>query len=445
MVVWSINLSSTRDALFVTGAVIQSVSFFLLVWNLVTVISHWLRSRSGFWTWSLVGSVLLMPVPLFEISYVLSRLSNGTLWPFPAYTTIIGDCFVRTGYAIITICRFFRLRLVSPLRKRHSKHIFFGASALVVVLMAMCITSSFILRLEENKFPVGSKPSQHLLDLRRTDRFVNLTGVMGTSLMSLATDLLFYVVVVRSTTESRGHAAIAWQTKARVLMPYAPPIFVAVAYIVCLFLSVFAPTIPSMLFTANTLGKFVPVVDAFVFFRYSIDQTKSLLQSLSSSHGTTNGGTSTTNPNAAGAWYSSTSHLGGGPGSTTYPDYSRPYQVDADLPGKPSAGGPLAGPFHSYPAAPAPRNIEYAPYPVPPEGAVAYPMPAAGGRQVHGNALFPSLSRNKEPSMAISQPMTRYNVQSGANGAQLVRSLSQSRRDSAANVRPGAPAGSYYF
>ncbi|KNE71751.1 hypothetical protein AMAG_16057 [Allomyces macrogynus ATCC 38327] len=192
-------------------------------------------------------------------------------------------------------------------------------------------------------------------------------------------------------------------------------------------------------------SEFVPVVDAFVFFRYSIDQTKSLLQSLSSSHGTTNGGTSTTNPNAAGAWYSSTSHLGGGPGSTTYPDYSRPYQVDADLPGKPSAGGPLAGPFHSYPAAPAPRNIEYAPYPVPPEGAVAYPMPAAGGRQVHGNALFPSLSRNKEPSMAISQPMTRYNVQSGTNGAQLVRSLSQSRRDSAANVRPGAPAGSYHF
>ncbi|KNE73316.1 hypothetical protein AMAG_20743 [Allomyces macrogynus ATCC 38327] len=114
-VVWKANFATLRDQLFLTSLVLQGIGFLFLLWTTTTVlVPAWCQNKSRFWHMSLVGTVLLLPVPLFEMAYALARLTGETIWPFPSYLSITSDVLLRTGYTIILLCRFFRLKIVSP-------------------------------------------------------------------------------------------------------------------------------------------------------------------------------------------------------------------------------------------------------------------------------------------------------------------------------------------
>ncbi|KAI9190019.1 hypothetical protein H9P43_001452 [Blastocladiella emersonii ATCC 22665] len=279
------DLSTAKDFIFLCGLCLQFLSFVALLYNLSVVFPQWKKNRSTFWHASLIGSLLLLPVPLFEISFVLSRFTSGTLWPFPSYLTIIGDVFVRTGYGIITVCRFHRLRIVSPLRRKTSTRVFYVAATLIFCVAAACIYSSFALRLAELPLKLGQAPPQHVLALREQDRLINFIAFSCSTLASLATDFLFYNVIVASTLSVQDRSAISLRVKLEIIGPYLPAIVTGFVYITCLLLSFFAPSIPSMQFSSNTLGKLIPAIDSVIFYRFSIQQTKTLLKSLSSGSG----------------------------------------------------------------------------------------------------------------------------------------------------------------
>ncbi|ORZ39414.1 hypothetical protein BCR44DRAFT_157156 [Catenaria anguillulae PL171] len=290
-VTWVADFSNPRDQIMLAGVVLQVAAFCALIWNMTLVLPHWKKSKTHFWHASLVGSTLLMCVPLFECAFVFSRFTDQTLWSFPPVLTAVGDFFGRSAYLIINVCRLYRLRIVAPLRRTAATRYFYTASSIIGLSMAACIISSFQLRLAENALPARSRATPEVLRLRDQDRLISFIAFMITTITSVAVDYLFFKIVVMSQQKIHGQVEVPADVKREILMPYIPAFIVDAVYIVCLMLSFFAPTIPSIVFLTITLGKLVPTIDTIIFFRFSIEQTKTLLRSLTSNSGGTGTGT----------------------------------------------------------------------------------------------------------------------------------------------------------
>ncbi|ORZ39412.1 hypothetical protein BCR44DRAFT_1510182 [Catenaria anguillulae PL171] len=201
--------------------------------------------------------------------------------------TSIGDLFGRSAYICITICRFYRLRIVAPLRRETARRIFLAASAVVAIVNLSAIIASFHVHIAEasaSVAPRGQAPPE-VITLRGRDRLISFIAFTTTTILSLCTDYLFVKVLIMAQVKAHGDIILPRSVKLEVLAPYIPAVVIAFSYTLCLQLSFFAPTLPSIQFITITIGKLIPTVDAIIFFRYSIVQTRTLLSSLISSAG----------------------------------------------------------------------------------------------------------------------------------------------------------------
>ncbi|ORZ39413.1 hypothetical protein BCR44DRAFT_1426491 [Catenaria anguillulae PL171] len=197
----------------------------------------------------------------------------------------------RSAYSGITILRFFRLRIVAPVKRRTSARYFYLASAVIAAANIAAIASSFDLRSAESSLPpvkagqTVSRATPEIKRLREQDRLISFGAFMITTVASVATDLLFYHAIVTSRTSVQSNVSSVPKTvKWQIFRPYIPALLASILYFICLQLSFFDPMIPSIVFATITLGKLVPAIDTIIFFRFSIEQTKTLLKSLSSSN-----------------------------------------------------------------------------------------------------------------------------------------------------------------
>ncbi|KAJ3374788.1 hypothetical protein GGF31_006686 [Allomyces arbusculus] len=297
---WVVDFSTMGDALTLVTLILQCLAFLMLVWAVTLVVPSVRRNSSKFWKASLVGTVLLVPVPLFEVAFTLSMWSVQSLWPFPPYVTLIGDVLVRAGYGLITVCRFWRLKLISPEHPTRATMLFRGASALILVVTLASLGSSFALRFTEwshHAYGVdvhASVPDAAVLARRNDDRLVGFVTFMTVHLANLITDILFFKTILSSMSATR----MTSRDWIALTLPYAAPVATTAAYVVVLVVSFVRPDTPYVIFFSIALNRLAPAIETFLFFRFSVAHTRRLLQAGSSSGG--NAGARTT-PASGGA------------------------------------------------------------------------------------------------------------------------------------------------
>ncbi|KNE68833.1 hypothetical protein AMAG_13471 [Allomyces macrogynus ATCC 38327] len=284
---WVVDFSTTGDALTLVTLILQCLAFLMLVWAVTLVVPSMRRNSSKFWKASLVGTVLLVPVPLFEVAFTLSMWSAQSLWPFPPYVTLIGDVLVRAGYGVITVCRFWRLKLITPEHPARATMLFRCASALILVVTLASLGSSFALRLTEwthRAYGVNihaTTPDPEVIARRNDDRLVGFITFMAVHLANLVTDILFFKTILSSMSATR----MTSRDWIALSLPYAAPVAATAAYVVVLVVSFVKPDTPYVIFFSIALNRLAPAIETFLFFRFSVAHTRRLLQAGESSGG----------------------------------------------------------------------------------------------------------------------------------------------------------------
>ncbi|KNE69350.1 hypothetical protein AMAG_13718 [Allomyces macrogynus ATCC 38327] len=277
---WVVDFTTMGDALTLFTFILQCLAFLMLVWAVTLVLPSVRRNSSKFWKASLVGTILLVPVPLFEVAFTLSMWSAQSLWSFPPYVTLIGDVFVRAGYGLITVCRFWRLKLISPEHPARATMLFRAASALILIATLASLGSSFALRLTETTHRAygvdihSTTPDPVVLARRNDDRLVGFITFMTVHLANLVTDILFFKTILSSMSAAR----MASRDWIALTLPYAAPVAATAVYVATLIVSFVRPDTPYVIFFSIALNRLAPAIETVLFFRFSVAHTRRLLQ-----------------------------------------------------------------------------------------------------------------------------------------------------------------------
>ncbi|KAL7749322.1 hypothetical protein RI367_005193 [Sorochytrium milnesiophthora] len=255
------DITSTQGVIDIT---IQSLAFCLLCYSLWVVCCQLQHSARRFWVASFIGLLCMAPVPLFGITFTLLSFTTQSQFSFPTYVALIGDVLLRLGCIMLTLCRFHRVRRVCQLPKRWSTALLYSASGAVVAAMAVNLWSDVSLRLQRAQ-DVLTLPVEEWLD--RTIAFASFVLVNGAN---LATDIILFAVLFRSASSPRPtRAQLARGLLLTILLLYLALQTVAVA----------APWVPNMTYASIALNRFVPAVDAFVFYTFIVFRTRRIVES----------------------------------------------------------------------------------------------------------------------------------------------------------------------
>ncbi|KAL7749357.1 hypothetical protein RI367_005228 [Sorochytrium milnesiophthora] len=294
---WTINTTGLLFILGITDIIIQTLAFCMLVFTLRTAFLQLRRNQSRFWVASFTGLVCLTPVPLFEITFNLSQFSSESLWVFPPWATLIGDILLRVASVILVICRFHRVYIISQLPPTRSKLLFTTASFLIGIAMAVNLWSNFIVRVAQinDHYDSASNLPTPLdeIPLNQDDRTISFATFILVNGAVVATDVIFFTIVIRSATKLKD---IAHKSKSasleearkqrqiilRLLLPYLPSLAVTLLYLAVLLVTIIAPSIPKMTFASIALNRFAPAVEAFIFYNFTVGQTRRVMNELSS-------------------------------------------------------------------------------------------------------------------------------------------------------------------
>ncbi|KAL7749360.1 hypothetical protein RI367_005231 [Sorochytrium milnesiophthora] len=258
------DITSTQGVIDIA---IQSVAFCLLCYSLWMVCSQLQHSARRFWVASFIGLLCMAPVPLFGITLTLLSFTTQSQFSFPTYVALIGDVLLRLGCIVLTLCRFQRVRRVCQLPKRWSTALLYSASGAVVAAMAVNLWSDVSLRLQraqDGAANVLTLPVEEWLD--RTVAFASFVVVNGAN---LATDIIFFAVLFRSASPPRP-------TRAQLAQGLSTTI--SLLYLALQTVAVAAPWVPNMTYASIALNRFVPAVDAFVFYAFIVFRTRRIVE-----------------------------------------------------------------------------------------------------------------------------------------------------------------------
>ncbi|ORZ39339.1 hypothetical protein BCR44DRAFT_1245748 [Catenaria anguillulae PL171] len=188
--------------------------------------------------------------------YFLAFFSNKTLWDFSEMLTLVGDVCMRFGYAIITTCRFYRLRIVWDKGNANNKAVNHlgvrktGANSnnrsladwlgvprnaylvatitLWVLLIASTGAVTFLRIVEYIHRETRAKriPVPIVDDGRQIERTVSGVAFSFAFFGNVAADYLFYLVVVRGI---KGE--VTTRDKFKALLPYLPVMIFQAMYL----------------------------------------------------------------------------------------------------------------------------------------------------------------------------------------------------------------------
>ncbi|ORZ35455.1 hypothetical protein BCR44DRAFT_1434262 [Catenaria anguillulae PL171] len=244
------------------------------------------KNKSLFWKSSMVGSLMLVPVPLFELGFTFSMWTAQTLWGWPPLTTLVGDVFVRGGYGIITVCRFWRLKLISPSRPSTALKYFRLMSGCILLVTLVNLYSAAALRITETvtgQFGVISSETTNkaVLAMRTQDKILGFITFMAVHLSNFMCDVLFAKTIFTSVRKSHQKVDLTPSERRGLVYPYVPPAVITLAYMFCSILSLTSPHIPNVIYFSIALNRLAPIIEAFCFYAFSVNHTRMLLKNLS--------------------------------------------------------------------------------------------------------------------------------------------------------------------
>ncbi|KAI9218331.1 hypothetical protein BC828DRAFT_388935 [Blastocladiella britannica] len=330
---WFVKFDEARGVVQATLLATQVLCFILISITAYLVFQQLRRNRSVFWKASLVGVVLLMPVNLFEIFFTLSQWTHQTLWSFSTINTMVADILVRCGYCLVTLCRFWRLRLIAPVHRSRSMLIFRASSVFVILVTLVSLYSSVSLHIVEFIYKQDgvvnlTTKNATVQYFRDQDRLLQFLTFLLVHVCDLSCDFLFIRAILQSLKRTRQQITL---TRTYMVLPYIPPILITILYMTASIIVITKTATTGVLstfivFSSIALSRIAPVVETFCFYAFSVHHSRLLLKGMGVT-GTTRSGSnpstssqgysrheSSTAPNNRGAYPSSSS--GGGAGGS---------------------------------------------------------------------------------------------------------------------------------
>ncbi|KNE58453.1 hypothetical protein AMAG_04024 [Allomyces macrogynus ATCC 38327] len=315
--------------LVVAFLVLHVLGIILLWLSIASIVNALRRSRTRFWLASLIGCLCLGPAEPIEICFGLFYLSSYTLFAWTRWHSFIGDLSVRLGLAILFACRFYRLKIIGPIK---IQRYFVPVTAVVWFMLLFslaCVAHVRALEVEllrTNTAPPGLSTARHL------ESSVTFAAFLFTNFSTLAIDAAFAAIIlnnaqsmqhsmpsrassvrssvvaadgtVESTPTMRTARTVSGKKmltapdeltavqrrrrrfQVRVLASLAPAMLIQIIYLVTLFYALTEGDFggPGM-YTNITLCRFAATLEAFTLYYVSIPMTKHLVKRQSASGG----------------------------------------------------------------------------------------------------------------------------------------------------------------
>ncbi|KAJ3375795.1 hypothetical protein GGF31_002999 [Allomyces arbusculus] len=346
--------------LVVAFLVLHVLGIMLLWLSVASIVKALRRSRTRFWLASLIGCLCLGPAEPIEICFGLFYLSSYTLFAWTRWHSFIGDLSVRLGLAILFACRFYRLKIIGPLK---IQRYFVPVTALVWFMLLFSLACVAQVRALEVELLRTSTAPPGLSTARHLESSVTFAAFLITNISTLAIDAAFAAIIlsnaqsmqhsmptrslsVRSsvvaaegTVESaptmRPARTVSGKKKLaapdelatvqrrrrrfqmRVLASLAPAMLIQIIYLITLFYALTEGDFGGPGMYANiTLCRFAATLEAFTLYYVSIPMTKHLVTRQNASGGG-GGGAGTRGSSRGGGTGSQVESTGGGVRSRT--------------------------------------------------------------------------------------------------------------------------------
>ncbi|ORZ35460.1 hypothetical protein BCR44DRAFT_1120125 [Catenaria anguillulae PL171] len=194
---------------------------------------------------------------------------------------------MRIGYATVTICRFWRLKLISPSHPTTALKYFRIMSACIAFATAISLYSAAAVRIVEtveNEWGVVrySDSNKRVNSYRNQDMVLGVVCFMMVHACNLLCDVLFAQTIfssVRRTADKR--VDLSHGERLKLIWPYVPPATVTSTYLFCSILGIIDPHIEHVLFFAISVGRLAPVIESWTFYAFAINHTRLMLKNLS--------------------------------------------------------------------------------------------------------------------------------------------------------------------
>ncbi|KAI9190291.1 hypothetical protein H9P43_001724 [Blastocladiella emersonii ATCC 22665] len=266
----------------IVGLVLHPIAVCLLGYSLVTSLRNARSSKSVvFWAASGLTNALLIVTCLLEITYVSTFLDDQRNIKWTPLQTMIGDITVRCGIAGMTALRLYRLRLIAPGKfKKPIVSVIFGT---VIMLIASLAVTVMTRTMELDNY--GTPTTAATTASRKTESITTFAIFMVVQLINLGADYCFYLVLVKSAESSNGESTrlSAHVSLSREIgLPYLPSFIVDLAYMAAMIASQKLvddrDAWSVAMFLTITLCRFAPAVELFVFFQFTVPQTRVILR-----------------------------------------------------------------------------------------------------------------------------------------------------------------------
>ncbi|KAI9218332.1 hypothetical protein BC828DRAFT_388937 [Blastocladiella britannica] len=204
--------------------------------------------------------------------------------------TMIADILLRFGYGTITICRFWRLKLIAPLQPTRSTLIFRVASVFVIIVSIVSLYSSIALHVTELAYAqdgvvVSTSTIPTVIFFREQDRALQFVTFMFVHVLNLACDATFVMTIIKSMKLSRQKETFTTREIVMTIAPYIPPALFTILYMMTSVITIAKIQIPVIgtfvVTTSIALSRIAPVVETFFFYAFAINHTRMLLKNTS--------------------------------------------------------------------------------------------------------------------------------------------------------------------
>ncbi|ORZ31901.1 hypothetical protein BCR44DRAFT_37272 [Catenaria anguillulae PL171] len=237
------------------------------------------RKNWRFWLPTLLGLLLLLVTCLIEITFVAGYFDGFKAFMWTPIHTLSGDVTVRLGVMITASLRLWRLYLI--VQERNQKIVL---ASMFCVCFVMLLTLGFTIDLrayEAAVLLIQPRPlaiRNALIFLRTQESLVSFLSFFIVKIFSIAADIVFITVLMENGRSAGKNARKL--TKTQILSPYLINVLFSIVYLIVVGLTRIvwdSATYNFIQFTNITLNRFCPALEAFIFYRFTINQSRHLL------------------------------------------------------------------------------------------------------------------------------------------------------------------------
>ncbi|KAI9223810.1 hypothetical protein BC828DRAFT_375095 [Blastocladiella britannica] len=247
-------------------------------WRIVTFTVRSSRNL-GFWIAALLAMASFIVTSGVELSFASIYFSPTPIGSWQPWHTLIGDISLRIGLASMTLCRLGRYRIVAP---HHDRIVMLTMALLVVTLLASMGVTTKLRLATISLYAANGDPAAmaYYVYWAEVERGMSFATMLGIQLINLIADKGFLDLLTKNATLATRDARTV--PMSHIYRIFALNFFVTLVYLgVLMWVQLTAsrkdPIATGSVLYTLTIQRFVPAIEAMIFFMVIIPSTRTLL------------------------------------------------------------------------------------------------------------------------------------------------------------------------